>query len=338
MENKTDVCEKQEVINLEDDSDSCGSDNMCDEDNLIEDGKMDLNTPNKVTAKANLLLNVNSFKKWMKMQISAKGYEMPMFSGSHIGLTAINEALCRFILTHVLTETIKSKSGLYEVTDSELMQTVKMSNELNDFYYKHFRLYDSDISYSQTYCMQKKELLNYIENYVGRNINLTNPGYNVLAFLLVKASTTLLETAYQVMLSTRKKSLNVRYLTCAINIHFTGELNYLFTRKVEDAISSIKTIDDKLLNEEGGVKTEEIPNTFGISGIESGNVFPRSTELQNITQVDGETPVVEEPQVVEETLVVEEPQVVEETQTQVPEIKVKKSNRKQKNNVSIASS
>ncbi len=94
-------------------------------------------THNKATVAAGLHFNVNSTKKWMIKQIKVADTKVPIFSKSHVALTAGIEGMINAILKAVVTRLPKEPSGLYNISRAAVMYAMQLDVDLALFFQRH---------------------------------------------------------------------------------------------------------------------------------------------------------------------------------------------------------
>ena len=214
---------------------------------------------NKVTLKANLNFNVNSFKHWMKQKLTDdnKFFEhendkhekimcLPKFSGSHIALTAMNEKLCYLILDKVTGRLTKDKTGLYNIKFTDLSDVIKVEPELRKNLYNYLDVYDSTLNYKDQYCIDEKTIKKYIDVTFGTSINISNEAFNLLVYILLKVCVRVLDSAFIMIQFAKKKSLSPKVILSCVSVHFSGTLEHFIKMRIDDAIKACgKELEDK---------------------------------------------------------------------------------------------
>lgn len=227
---------------------------------VVEKKKRELN---KLTLKANLNFNVNSFRSWMKQKLTDDGKLfdnkgtmcLPKFSGSHIAITAMNEKLCYIILEKTIERLTKDKTGLYNIRYKDLSDIVKVDNELKKNFYQYLDIYDSTLNYKDQYCIDEKTIKKYIDKVFSASIDISNDAFNLLVYLLLKSCVRIIDSAFIMIQFARKRSLNPNVILSSISIHFTGTTEHLLKMGIDEAIKLCgKDIDEK---EEGVAEDDE---------------------------------------------------------------------------------
>jgi hypothetical protein len=211
--------------------------------------------PNKLTIEAGLTFNVTPFKQSCKTFATNNDHEMPKIGkGSQVGLTSFNESLCKAILESALHQTEESKAGLKNFTEQNLKNSVLLNDDLASFFKGHLHLYDSTLDYSSQYCVTRKQLKAFVDKIFGSTFNLKVDGITFLTYLLVKASSVIMSTAFELISYAKKKTLDGQSILSAININFIGELAETLKTKTNEAI---KRTTNTEVGEEGDEEEEE---------------------------------------------------------------------------------
>ncbi|AYV78417.1 MAG: hypothetical protein Edafosvirus12_16 [Edafosvirus sp.] len=234
--------------------------------------------PNQATADANLDFDVMAFRKWMKTHFSSnecsvvssskdkegnteKKKVLPKFNGSHIALAAVNESLCHYVLTLVKSRIQKDKSGLYNITRPAIRDAILLSDDLVGFYSVLLtKKFDKKMTYS--YCVSRERMNTYIEKHFGENVKLTVRAYNYLAFVLLKASIAIVDTAYVLIKYANRKSVDPNSVMCSVNIVFSegATVAHHLHIKASDAVKSSGrklAVEDNDDNEDNDADEEE---------------------------------------------------------------------------------
>lgn len=223
--------------------------------------------PNQTTTKAGLNFDCNSCKKWIKIKCrddskfvrkekkdkdteeKTEETGLPGFSGSFIALAAINEELCRYILNVVNCRLEKDKTGLFPIEESLICDLIKLTPELNENISVFMNKYDKTINYKEQFYVKEIDMKKYVEKFFNKSAVLTPKAFNVITYILLKTSIRLIDTAYIIILESRRKTLNHSVVMRALDIHFTGELKKVLLTKAEEAIKlcegEIDESDDK---------------------------------------------------------------------------------------------
>jgi len=260
---------------------------------------------NKMTIRANLHFNVNTFKNWMKQKLKDdnKMFDnngtptLPKFSGSHIALTAMNEKLCYIILEKVIERLTKDKTGIYSIRYQDLSDVIKIEPVLRKNLFVYLDVYDSTLNYKDQYCIDEKTIKRYIDNVFSASIDITNDAFNFLVYLLLKSCIRIVDTAFIMIRYANRRSLNPNVILECVSVHFIGVLEHLLRMRIDEAIKSCgKSIKEK---DEKPVETPE----------------EKEEEPLELEEDDDEEELVPE---VEETQPLEEPVSVEIKDVPVP--------------------
>lgn len=271
---------------------------------------------NKMTLKANLNFNVNSFKNWMKQKLrdDNKMFDnngtptLPKLSGSHIALTALNEKLCYMILEKVVERLTKDKTGIYNIRYQDLADVIKIEPNLRRNLFVYLDVYDSTLNYKDQYCIDEKIIKKYIDKVFSASIDITNDAFNFLVYLLLKTCVRIVDTAFIMIRYANRRSLNPNVILECTSVHFSGVMEHLLRMRIDEAIKSCgKSIKEK----------EE--------------KLPQESNIDEKPKDEIEEPLVEQPEQPEEKEVIEDvkneelPTVPDKTKT------TDKSKKKKKN-------
>jgi len=247
---------------------------------------------NKSTTKANLTLNVNTFRSWLRNYYLQNGMvrkveqndqdkseksepTAPIFRGFHVALTSVCEVLCIEILTATLKQLQKSQSGLYEITRPAIRYAILLDGDLEHLFGQALEMFDKTMSFSSQFCIPQKEMMKFIETNCGKNINLDCAAYNLLSYLLAKVVVDFARTAFFCMNYAGKGSLDFGVVKCLLKMKCVGSLENLLTRNVEDTEKLF--VPEKEDSTEAETETAENTNT--------GDAVNTSTNTTNESQV-----------------------------------------------------
>ena len=199
---------------------------------VVEKKKRELN---KITLKANLNFNVNTFRNWMKQKLTNDGKLfdhdgvacLPKLSGAHIAMSSMNEKICYIILEKTIEGLTKDKTGLYNIRYKDLADNIKVNNELNKNFYHYMDMYDNTLSYRDQYCIDEKTIKKYIDKVFSASIDISNDAFNLLVYILLKTSVRIIDTAFIMIQYAKKRSLNPNVILSCVSIHFSGTIEHL---------------------------------------------------------------------------------------------------------------
>lgn len=200
---------------------------------------------NKATEAAGLHFNVNSTKKWMIKQIKVSDTKVPIFSKSHVALTAGIEGMINAILKAVVTRLPKEPSGLYNISRAAVMYAMQLDSDLALFFQRHLSGFDADTNYTEHFWIPQKEVTKYIEQIHGDNIKLDIKGYNLIAYLLLKFAVVVTKTAHYLMLFAKKNTINGSAIEYSIKINMQESLSNQIIMKLEDALKAYEEDDEE---------------------------------------------------------------------------------------------
>jgi hypothetical protein len=225
---------------------------------------------NKLTLKANLNFNVNSFRNWMKQKLIDDGKTfdnngvkcLPKFSGSHIALTAMNEKLCQIILQKTIERLTKDKTGLYNIRFKDLSDVVKVDVDLKKNLYQYMDIYDGTLNYKDQYCIDGKCMKKYIDKVFSASVDISNDAFNLLVYLLLKTCVRIIDSAFIMIQFAKKRSLNPNVILGSMAIHFSGTIEHLLRMGIEEAVKlcgkEMEEVDDENKDEEIAVEKGDV--------------------------------------------------------------------------------
>lgn len=190
---------------------------------------------NNATIKAGLSFNVNETKRWLKKQFEINDQEVPLIRGAHIALTAIVESMISNILSVVVSNLPKEKSGLYAISRPSISYTMQLDADYRSMFWRFIETYNPDTNYGDQFWISQNFIMKYIEKIHGDNIKLDNKGYNFLAYLLLNYCVTITRSATIIMSTLEKKSIDHKLFKCAVKIHTAEALINSIFMKVDDA-------------------------------------------------------------------------------------------------------
>jgi len=228
-------------------------------------------TLTKLTQKAGLNFNVNSFKSWLKRyydqnemyapkakQTAPKEGEVkvqkedtdviedhiPMFKGAHVALAAAVEVLCQTILKETISQLTKGASGLYDVTRPAIKYAVMLDDDLSFLFSRSLRSFKQNMMYENQFCIPRKEMARYIDSTFGKVINLDQKSYNLLAYLLLSFSMDVASHIFHMMIYANKRTVDFSVVIYALKNLCTGTLEHDIVLKIEDARKLCKEDDE----------------------------------------------------------------------------------------------
>lgn len=227
----------------------------------------------QLTVKANLNFGVGTFKKWMKQKLIDDGKVVkkedkvnggekespPLLSGAHIAIAAMNERLCYIILDKVIKRLKKDITGLYVIKFLEISDILQVDVELRHDMFHYMETFDATLSYKDQYCIEEMRVKKFIDDMFGKSVDINNDAFNLLIYLLHKASVRVMNTAFIMMLYAKKKSLSPISIQSAVSIHFSGTVEHMIKLRIDDAIKSCGSeVEDEELEEGDEEKKEEV--------------------------------------------------------------------------------
>ena len=224
----------------------------------------DPNKRTKLTEKANLNFNVNTFKSWLrdyfertesfvpkpKVKAPAEGEKeevkqakadkaeddhdhIPIFKGVHVALAAATEVLCHYLLKETISQLNKDASGLYNVSRPAVKYAVVFNDDLRHCFSRALRTFNQNDTYEFT-AIPHKNMVHYIDTTFGKNICLDQKAYNLLAYLLKAFNVDLATHTFNMMMYAGKRTLNFNVVKYAIRNLCTGNLEHAISQKLDD--------------------------------------------------------------------------------------------------------
>lgn len=162
----------------------------------------------------------------------------PTFRHCDTALTIVEEVLCLSLINLVSGSIKKEKSGMYTVTEDQLVDSVKLNNDFFYTFSKFLNKYDSGQEYSKALNLPMQTVTKFIEKFAftggNANTHLTHGAYNFLLFILLKNRIMLADTAFQVMKHGEKYAVNYKCMETAVNIHYAGTLRSVIAKKLDE--------------------------------------------------------------------------------------------------------
>jgi len=209
---------------------------------------------NKTTKEAGLLLNVSIVKKWLRNFYEKNYYESHKkinkdykirFINAHYVITASEQVIIIQLLNLFSNKVKKSKTGLYEITEDQIIDAIKLDDDFN-FAFNRF-YYDENIDYTKELGYKDKIINEFIEKYCfdGGNVNISISlkALNMISFILVQTRIMLGNIGY-FMMNKKKDSkngtVNGKIIFNGISLYFNGKLRDKLLTKIETVLKTIK--------------------------------------------------------------------------------------------------
>lgn len=231
---------------------------------------------NKLTEKAGLRFNVNTVKASMSQFLQVhdllvehkkendKGKEVvvrktPKFAGAHVATTAALQELCKLLAETALQHTHKDKSGMRTLTRQTLRTSVLMHDGLKQYYHTRMQAFDKTQVYENQVPVSKKDLLAVIKD-VNGDLKMTPKALNFLYFLVLRAYSDMVYTSYQLVDYAKKKTLDDRSCSFAIQLRFADSVAVPLQNEVSRATSAVgdgvDKADDEDADEQDAVESD----------------------------------------------------------------------------------
>ena len=213
--------------------------------------------PNKATSEAGLMFNVNSFRNWMKEQFNVKEQEMPKFNGAHVALTACIEEMLKLLLKTAVGHLPKDKANLYELSKGAIGYMIQIDEDLKRVFRYHLEKYDDEENYTSSYIVNKETMSKFIDKYFGKNIKLTNEGYNLVVYLLNKFAISVTRYSKELLSYAEKRSLRPKTVISAVKLICPESISNVICMRVEDACKMMTEDEDSDENKKKSKKDDE---------------------------------------------------------------------------------
>lgn len=238
---------------------------FCDESNDVKESERTKVVPkkhNKITTLTNLSFNVNLFKKMILDKLAGNKLYI---SGAHVLLTAMNEKLCQIIIEEVTTRKDADKVSMYNICERDIFDAIEVIPDLRENIHAYTSKYVSSLNYSSTYPINPKDLTNFIDFSLGGSIKLDQSGHNAIAFILLRTSMRIIDTALEILKAFNKKTMNISIVITCMNIHFSGDLKNKLTLKMQETArlygeGTAKKVDARKIKSDA-IDTAKAPST-----------------------------------------------------------------------------
>ena len=151
---------------------------------------------NQLTKESGLSLNVNIFRRHMKEYFINQDVKPPVFSRSHVAMSAAIESLASYLAKNFSDYAEKNNTGLRSLPRKSLRYCILLDENLREFYYWPINKFDKDQNYTNQVPIDQKELA-HVLNKVDPELNLTKKALNLFNYLLLKSYLSILNTSYQ---------------------------------------------------------------------------------------------------------------------------------------------
>lgn len=214
-------------------------------------------TANKATAFAGLHFNAISTQKWLssyykKYKVEHKKKKADSddkdkdnrvrILNAHFAMTATDEVICSSLVSAAHNNSKKQEAGLYVITEEGIINTVKLSKELDFTFGRFLDSYDTNSDYSPQLQLKKDEVTKFIETYGVRNtsIHLESGAFNFLMYIIFKNRVLLAESAYQLSQYAKKSSVDDRSILFSLRTTYCGNLLKTMFSKVDEVSSRVR--------------------------------------------------------------------------------------------------
>ena len=267
--------------------------------------------PNNDTNRAGLTFCVNRSKGYITKHLKKEEKEIPKYGGAQYALSALNESLCENIVKQSIKKCAKNKSGLHEITRPLMRDVVLLTEDLCSFFKSSLERFDPGMPVEDGYFVKQETLKRFIEKSTTVNVLLGSKVLALLTYLLIKASNTVIDTAYRFMTYAKKKTLDDKSIIYAVETHFSASLAHSLKMRIEEVMRSGGA--DAVNEEEGEADeqvaetTEQVETTTTTKGGKKAPKKPVVTVEEEVTdeqEDDADEPVEEVEEVEEEVIVV----------------------------------
>jgi len=208
---------------------------------------------NKLTEKAGLIFNINTFKNSMKTFFDSHDKEKPKFSGAHVAITATIQKLCQIIIMNTKHLTNKDKSGLRTITRLHFKSAILQNDGLKKYYGIKATTFNKNYVYSDQMPISKVHF-NEVVTKVNKELQVTPKAYNFICFLLTEAYLDILNTSYQFISYAKRKSLDGTSVIYSVKNRFEDDIS---SKICEEINKTMKNTGDKNFEDNEEEQKEE---------------------------------------------------------------------------------
>ena len=192
---------------------------------------------NKIVEACGLSFNTNTAKKWMKSYFE-RVHEPFRVGNAGFSLVAADEVLCIMLskLAYGRSIDVKPVNGLYELTLSNIKDSINLNKDLYYVFDRLIHKYDNGQNYLVEMGMKKQDMITFIEKYGfnGGNIKIDADALNFICFIIMQNRIMLLDTVFYMATYKQIKTLTDDVIVFAIKINYKNDLARDLTRKVEE--------------------------------------------------------------------------------------------------------
>ena len=232
--------------------------------------------PNQATAEAGCYFNVNNVKSWLKgyymrypipvtnkeTKVVTQG-QVKLTKGVHACLTGTDEVLCSALVNLAGKRAKKNGADLYVITEENMMDSVRMSKELNWTFSKYLDSYDNTHTYNAEMKLSKKDVMAFVEERClngNSSVTLDSGAFNFLMFTMHKSRIMLAESAFQMSQCFGRSSVSDKGILFSVRLVFPqGDLQKSVLAKVDNISKRWQHLEIK--EKEASEKSEKSGNS-----------------------------------------------------------------------------
>lgn len=211
--------------------------------------KQEKTAANKLTEKSGLSFNVNTVKANMKSYFENQSVQLPMFSGSHVAMTAVIQKMAEFVLKACMSHLSKDKTGIKQVARPTVKTVVCLNTDMNEYFYQKMLKFKKNNMYSEQIPVSRKEF-DVMCTTIDKSLALTPKAYNFLCYLLNEVYLDVLSTSYQFLSYAKKKTLDATVVMYAIKNRFSDNLAHELCAEVTKVMAAVGDEVEKVADDE----------------------------------------------------------------------------------------
>lgn len=225
---------------------------------------------NKRTTLAGLSLNVNPVKSDMKTYFEEQGLlvnstdkksgnvekKVPMFSSSDVAVTACIQQLCKILVTTCSQYIHENMSGVSEMNRPTLKMSILLNRDLKEAFFWDIDNMDEKQQYSKQLPISTKELRELIKQ-IDPSVMITAKAYNFLTYLLLKAYFKVINTAYEFISYSGKKTVDSASIVASVKNKFGAPIANELCSFINSATNSKSNQEEEEEEEKDNVEVKE---------------------------------------------------------------------------------
>lgn len=232
------------------------SDSKAKKDQEVDTEQKEEKSPNKITKKAGLHIDVNKIKNKLKEYYSNQDKPLPKFGGSQVAFAAVLEKLLEVILKKCSEVISKGKNGLCDITQEAIKNIILLRNDLKDYFFVPLHHYNPDLMY-QDQMPINNDIFSKIVEKINTQICVTPKAKNLLYYLLVCTFTDLANKCFNLMAYAKRKSLDGNCVFYSVSCSFKNELEIILKNEIARALKACDLKLEENDNVDSKAKDEE---------------------------------------------------------------------------------